>query len=63
MVTVRSTIVERKTADAVLMRTSWLRMVNQPSVRRCRLNALITACAATFSCTVPSSADSLSFCS
>ena len=35
------------------MRTSWLRMVNQPSVRRCRLNAFTTACAATFSWTTP----------
>ena len=37
-------------------RVSSLRSVNQPNVRRCRLNALITACAATFSCTMPSSA-------
>ena len=50
-------------ADAILRRASSLRSVNQPRVRRCRLNALITAWAAMFSCTMPSSADSFSFCS
>lgn len=63
MVTVRSTMVERNAAEAILFRVSSLRKAKKPNILRCRLNALITAWAATFSCTMPSSADSLSFCS
>ncbi|MGY4371642.1 hypothetical protein ACVW1A_007707 [Bradyrhizobium sp. LB1.3] len=63
MVTVRSTMVDRNAAEAILFRVSSLRNLKKPNIRRCRLKALITACAATFSCTMPSSADSFSFCS
>ena len=37
IVTVRSTMVDRNMAEAILLRVSLLRMVNQPKVRRCRL--------------------------
>jgi hypothetical protein len=55
-------MVDRNTAEAVLSRTWWLRMVNQPRVRRCGLKALTTA-RRDVSCTMPSNDDSLSFCS
>ena len=63
MVTVRSTMVERNVAAAIFRRASSLRIVNQPSVLRWSMKALTTAWVAMFSCTMPSSVDSLSFCS
>ena len=48
---------------AVLRSASRLRRLNQPKVRRCRLNAFTTACAATFSWIVPSNPASICFCS
>ncbi len=47
----------------LFLRVSSLRSLNQPMVRRCRLNALTTACAAMFSWMVPRIEASLCFCS